>query len=142
MNKFRMHISVLSLMAMLLSCSCGFFSPQKYVCNIDEVETIEIVKLGEFVEAKNDYEYTVISTISDKEKFVERLNNIKHSVNWGDPGVMKKGYIVIKICYKNGDSDLIYRNAQSFVRSDKWQTGFFFFDIDQFNALISDYTTK
>ena len=40
--------------------------------------------------------------------------------------------------YKNGDLDLLHYRAQLIDHN----TGFFFFDKDQFLALISDYLTE
>ena len=130
------------LVAMLLCCSCGFFGPQEYVCEIDDVKSVQIVRLDTYVEEEYRYEYTVLSDIADTADFVERLNGLDHNVNWGDPGRMYTEYVVIRIEYLNGDYDLLYRNAQCFHRSGDNSYGYFIFDKEQFNALISDYTAK
>ena len=71
--------------------------------------------------------------------FVEQLNDLKHSVNWGEPSQLDIGYVVIRIDYLNGDYDLLYPNAQWFNRSGVNQYGYFFFDAEQFDALVSAY---
>jgi len=52
---------------------------------------------------------------------------------------MDVGLVVVRIDYSNGDYDLVHQDAQRFHRSGVNQYGFFFFDDEQFNALISDY---
>lgn len=130
------------IILMLLCCSCGLFGPQRYVCEVDQVESVQIVRLDKYVEGEYRYEYTILAQISDYTTFVSRLNKLKHSVNWGDPGRMNVQYVVIKIDYHNGDFDLIHPDAQWFHRSGVNNYGYFFFDDDQFNTLISDYLTE
>ena len=128
---------VICLLTVLLCCSCGFFGPQNYYCDVDTVSSVQIVKLGECIEGEYRYEYSVICQINDYHLFVKRLNDISHSVNFGDPFTLDVGYIVIRIEYLNGDYDLIYHNAQSFNRSGKNNGGYFLFDKKQFNDLIN-----
>ena len=139
MNRIRLFLCILCFILMVLCCSCGFFNDQKYICDADEVESVQIVRLDKYVDGEYRYEYTVLSQISDFVLFVEKLNNLKHSVNWGDPRQMNVQNIVIRIDYHNGDFDLIHTDAQCFNRSGTNQYGYFFFDDEQFNALISDY---
>lgn len=139
MTKIRLLPFILCINIMLLCCSCGLFGDQEYVCEIDAVESIQIVRLEEYVQEEYRYKYTILSTILDYSTFVDRLNDIKHSVNWGDPGTFELGYVVIKIEYLDGNYDLLYTNAQMFNRSGVNQYGYFFFDEEQFNTLVSDY---
>ena len=132
----------LCMILILLCCSCGLFGPQEYVCNVAEVESVQIVKLDRYVEGEYRFDYSVLAQISDCDTFVSRLNQLDHSVNWGDPRPMEVQYIVIKIDYSNGDFDLIHPDAQWFNRSGSNQSGYFFFDDGQFNSLISDYVFK
>ena len=129
----------LCVLFMLLCCSCGFFGDQEYVCDINEVESIQIIRLDEYVEGEYRYKYTVLSQIINQEEFVSRLNDLKCSVNWGDPRQMDVQYVVIRIDYHNGDFDLIHPDAQCFNRNSTNHYGFFFFDDEQFNSLISEY---
>ena len=117
---------------------CGFFGDQKYVCEIENVESIQIVRLGRFNKEIRDYEYKIISEVKDKEEFIKRLNAIKYNKNWGGPTMLDEGSTVIKIVYKDGDFDLLHYRAQLIDHN----SGFFFFDKDQFLALISDYLTE
>ena len=131
---------ILIIMCIVFAIVCCFyacFAPEKYVCDIDKVDSIQIVRLDDVVEY--EYEYTVLSEISDCDTFVSRLNKMDRSVNWGEPSVLYLQYIVIKVNYINGDVDWIHHNAQSFDRSGVSQTGYFFFDKEQFESLISDY---
>ena len=142
MKRIRLSLCLLCSFLILSCCSCGFFGDQKYVCNVSEVESIQILKLDKYVEEEYNYEYTVLSEISDSMTFVNRLNHIKHSVNWGDPLLLDVQYVVIRIDYLNGDYDLLHPDAQCFNRSGVNHSGFFFFDDEQFYALIDDYLTE
>lgn len=135
----KKNVLIMCLVWLFLLSSCGFFGPQQYVCDAEEVDSAQIIQLGQFNEEENEFEYTVLAQISDIEAFVSRLNKVNHSVNWVDPGVMPEEYAVIKINYKNGDYDLLYRNAQTYKRVGIYQTGYFFFDEKEFDSLISDY---
>ena len=130
----------LCIVLMFLCCSCGLIGDKKYVCDVEKVASIQIVKLDKYVEEEYRYEYTILSQISDYETFVSCLNELDHSVNWGDPRQMEIQHIVIKIDYSNGDFDLIHPDAQCFNRSGVNQYGYFFFDDEQFDSLISDYS--
>ena len=131
----------LCIMCMILvfCCACHLFGAQEYVCNIDRVASIQIVRLDRYIKQDQNFTYTVFAEISDLETFVEKLNKIEHSVNGGDPGVLLEQYTVIRIEYHNGDSELIYPNAQWFYRSGEHSYGFFFFDEEQFKSLIAEY---
>ena len=141
MKKYRPMLYILFANMLLLCCSCGFFGDQSYVCNIDAVESAQIIRLDKYVEGEYRYEYTVLSDIMDVSTFVDQVNHLEHSVNWGEPGQFNVGYVVIRINYSNGDFDLLYPNAQWLNRSGVNQDGFFFFNREQFDALISDYWT-
>lgn len=139
MKLLKFTLCVLIVSSMIFCCSCGLVGDQKYECNVDEVTSIQIVRLDKYIEDEYRFEYTVLSQIPDCRIFADRLNEIKHSVNWGDPCPMYIQYIVIKIDYHNGDFDLVHQDAQCFNRSGANHYGYFFFDDQQFNSLISDY---
>ena len=141
MKNIKLSICALCIIIVVLSCSCGLFASERYSCNIEEVKSIQIVSLGGFNKEEWKYEYTVISEISDCETFVNRLNDVKYSVNLGEPTVLNPGYTVILINYKNGYYDLLHSGAQRYYRDGRFVTGYVFFNTEQFNALISDYTT-
>ena len=136
MKRFLLPLCIILI---LLCCSCGLVGDQRYVCDVEKVDSVQIVRLDKYVEGEYRYEYTVLSQVSDYETFVSHLNDLDHSVNWGDPRQMDVQYIVIKIDYSNGDFDLIHPDAQCFNRSGTNQYGYFFFDDEQFLSLISKY---
>ena len=115
MKRIILPLCILCIILMLLCCSCGLFGDQRYNCEVDKVESVQIVRLDKYVQEESRYEY---------------------------PRQMDVQYAVIRIDYRNGDFDLIYSDAQSFNRSGENQYGYFFFDDEQFNALISDYITE
>lgn len=133
---------ILPIILMFLCCSCGLFGNQEYVCKVEDVASVQIVSLDKYVQGEYRYEYTVLSQIDDFEAFLKRLNSVKHSVNWGDPRRMKEGDVVIKIDYLSGDFDLIHPDAQCFNKDGTNNNGYFFFDDEQFEALISDYIAE
>ena len=136
----RRFLFALCLIPMLLCCSCGLFGDQQYVCDVEKVDTIQIVRLDRYVEGEYRYEYTVLAEISDRETFVNRLNKIDHSVNWGEPQTLDVQYIVIKIDYIDGSYDYIHQDAQWLNKTETTsRTGYFFFNDEQFNSLIFDY---
>ena len=139
MKQTKFIACIICFFLLLSCCSCGWFGPQEYICKVDDVKSVQIVSLGEYVEDEYRYDYTVLYEIEDCVLFVEELNELKHSVNWGDPMVLNVGYTVIRIEYTNGDFDFIHSSAQLFNRSEKNDSGFFFFDKEQFDALISEY---
>jgi hypothetical protein len=139
MRKIRFLLFAFCITLVILCCSCGFFGDRKYTCEADSVESIQIVELGKVVEGEYYREYTVLAEVTDTASFVEKLNCLQHSVNWGDPVPVEEGYIVIRIDYQNGEYDYIHADAQIFHRSGVSHSGFFFFDDEQFNDLIAEY---
>lgn len=129
------------MLAIVLSCcSCGWFGEQRYFCDVENVKSVQIVQLGEYIEEEYRFEFNILSTISNFHTFIERLNNVDHRVNWGDPLLMDMQSVAIKIEYQNGDFDLLQQNSQIFHRLGENHYGFFFFDGEEFLSLISDYT--
>lgn len=137
-RKKILHL-VLGIILAFLLCSCGFFGDQEYVCEIENVKSAQIIRLDTYVEGEYRYDYTVLCQIDDTSEFVEKLNNLPHSVNWGEPSDLEVGYIVIRIDYQNGDYDLIHPSAQWLDRSDGSHYGYFFFEKDEYEELISNY---
>lgn len=142
MKRIIMLFPALCVTLMLLCCGCGLIGEQEFTCNVDEVKTIQIVTLDEYIKEEYRFDYTVIAEVSSHSYFIDRLKSIKTSVNWGDPNVYTTGYTVIRIEYVNGDYDLIYSDAQTKKRGDKKNTGYLIFDKNQFEALISEYVTE
>ena len=142
MKRIRLLLCVFCVLLMFLCCSCGLFGDQRYICDADEVFSVQIVSLDKYVVGEYRFEYTVLSEISDYAAFVDQINDLKHSVNWGEPSQLYEGYTVIRIDYQNGDYDLLYPNAQWFHRSGINQDGYFFFDRPQFDALVSEYLAE
>lgn len=130
--------SLLALLICIFS-GCGLSGDQEYTCDVDNVVSVQIVHLDGFVKEEYRDEYTILCEIEDIPAFVEQLESVEHSVNWGDPRPLGTDCIVIRIEYQNGDYDLLHEDAQSFHRSGQNNSGFFFFDDNQFQNLISEY---
>ena len=137
--------TILSLCVILLLYglySGFFFRNQSFICNVEEVSSIQIVRLEEYVEEEYQFEYNVLAEISDLDTFVNRLKGIEHSTYFGTPSRMKTGDVVVRIDYHDGNYDLIHHHVQWFNHPGQENGGCFAFDKEQFEALISDYVTE
>ena len=135
-------ISVLLFGVILLfCCSCSSLDNRKYICDIEAVKSVQIVRL-EKLEPYYKIDYTVLFEITDCATFVNRLNALGNSAHWGSPYVMRAQDIVIRIEFQNGDYDFLKRNTQFFYRSGTFKDGRYIFDKEAFEILISDYMPK
>ena len=141
MRKVKILLCMVCVSAMLFCSACFYVDSQKYACDVNEVKLIQIVRLEEYNEEEDRFEYTVLTQVSDHIGFTQRLNNLKqHSVTFlGDPATMYSQCVIIRIEYRNGDFDEIYASVQCLHRSGVIKTKYFSFDVDQFDALIADY---
>ena len=135
--------SLLMLIVVAVLCSgCALFT-QKFQCNASDVETISIVEVNEGRDENGNFEYQekLLCEVTDVSAFIATLNSIECRINGGDPVSIELGSIAIKITYKNGDRDLLTHNAQMLYRIDTGydSEGFWWFDQEQFEALISKY---
>ena len=137
MKTTRFLICIVCICAFL--CGCFLLPDQHYTCEAEDVLSVQIVRLGEVIEGEYRYDYTILHNVEDKDNFIRKLNDIRQTINWGDPYVLYPGYVVIRIEHINGDCDLVYSNAQSIQRGEKKRRGYACFNKEQFNALISEY---
>lgn len=138
MNIKRVILSIICVTLMAICSSCGLGN--KYVCDVDSVESIQIVKLDKYIEDELRFEYTVLAEITDCKEFINKLCSIRQTENWSAPRMIDVDDVVIRINYTNGDYDLVKCDAQYCYRSGVGASGpDFFFDEEQFNSLISDY---
>ena len=135
-------IIIAAIIMMLVFDGCGLVGAQKYACDPSNVERIEIVRMETPDQNRAEYKYTVLCVVTDEVNFIERLTNLDHRVHWGDPKVLYEGYLAIRIVFTNGDYDLIHHRAQAMCRSGATNYGFFIFDEDEYNQLISDYINQ
>ena len=138
MKIIKQFVLILIVIPVFLLCSC--IKERDYFCDIEQVKSVQIVRLGEVVDY--EYQYTVLVDIFDKEEFVNRLNNIKHKTLGAPPATFPLNYTelnVIRIEYINGDRDILYYSVQQLYRSGKKNNGYLLFDEHQFKKLISDY---
>ena len=135
----QQRMCIVILVVICLCSGCGLFGPQQYTCDLDNVKSVQIVQLDGVDEGEYEWNYTVLCEVSDKDAFVKRLISIKHRVQWGEPTVHSAGDIVVRIVFLNGEYDLIHYYAQTMRCPNTNHTGFFFFDEEQYNALIADY---
>ena len=134
-----MRLALCIVIALSL-CSCSLFIIRdKYKCPVDEVSSVQIIKMGKYSAEGNRDEYTILKEIDDYTELVERLNDMKIGYVWNDPRPLKEDDIVIKIDYLNGGYDLIRRTYQVFVRNEETDVRYFAFNKKQFETLIEDY---
>lgn len=134
-----MRVALLVIILIGFCCSYTLVRKSRYTCEGDNVESIQIVCLAEYHEDSYEFDYDILCEIDDIPFFVEQLNKVKCSMNWGEPLQLDTGHIAIRINYYNGDSDLLQSSAQWINRSNRTRYGFFFFDEMQFKDLISPY---
>ena len=137
--KKKLLLCILCSGILLFFSACGLFGPQEYICEEENVRSVQIIRLDDYIEGEYRYDYTVLHDIEDISTFVSQLNDLDQSVNWGEPGQMDVGYVVIRVEYLNGDVDELYPNAQCFNSNGENNYGYFFFNRDQFDALIDAY---
>lgn len=142
MAKIKPILILFVVVFVLLPVSCQLLAGDEYECNVEKIKSVEIVRLGEWPEEGDIYDYTVLATVTDCVDFGNRLNRIKYTVNWGGPSIFIVDEVAIKIEYVDGDYDLINDRAQVFNRSGKIDSGYFFFNEKQFDALMSEYYTE
>ena len=134
-----MRLALCIVIALSL-CSCSLFIIRdKYKCPVDEVSSVQIIKMGKYSAEGNRDEYTILKEIDDYTELVERLNDMKIGYVWNDPRPLKEDDIVIKIDYLNGGYDLIRSTYQVFVRNEETDVRYFAFNEKQFETLIVDY---
>ena len=140
MNKSRVASCILAVMFMISLAGCGFIGEQRYTCDVENVKSVQIIKLGEYDEESCWFQQTTICEIENRTEFIERLLGISQTVRFGLPGAFYSGDIVIYIEYVNGDYDLISYIAQTKVENGVGNGGgHITFNPKQFNALLNDY---
>jgi len=143
MRTNTIKIIFLCISFMLICQACGFSDVSLYQCDVENVESIEIVELGEIC-VEGDYrffDYTTLVTISDNAAFLDKLNKIpvRPSRHFTDPPTVYVGVVVIKINYLNGDYDLLTDYLQLLSRSRVFENKYTKFNTQQFKALIMEY---
>ena len=141
MKKHLLKIFAMCIITVVVLSSC-YWSYPPYICDVKQVKSVEIVTLHKFIKEEHRYGYTVIEQVSDYSTFVNNLNKVEQSIIGSPPPVLNENDTVIKIDYLNGDYDLIHQDAQCFCRSGQIEGGHYFFEDDQFNALISGYLAE
>lgn len=138
-GKFSFLILIIALL--LLLSSCGLFNDRHPYIDSSNVESVQIIELGKYIDWEAGYEYTVLAEVTDCKVFIDRLNKIETAHYWGGSMMMYEGDVVIRIQYKNGDYDKIGKVVSTYKRSGVTNYGNFNYNVEQFDTLISDYLT-
>ena len=70
MKKSRLLILLMCIVVLLLCSSCESLDKHHYICEVEEVTSIQIVRLEQYIEEECRFEYTVLSEITDFDPFV------------------------------------------------------------------------
>ena len=132
---------LLLIVSLLLLSSCGLFDDRHPYIDSSNVESVQIIQLGKYIDWEAGYEYTVLAEVPDCKVFIDRLNKIETDHYWGGSMMMYEGDVVIRIQYKNGDNDKISKIVSTYKRSGVTNYGNFNYNEEQFDTLISDYLT-
>ena len=136
------NIKLVFVFCLILFCSCGL-NETKYFCDIEQVESIKIVELGEYIEKDMEFEHIVLREITNYSEFIDRLNDMEQHEMWfGDPHVFYKGAIAIEIKYLNGDYDLISCIVLMKCRAGSIDFEQIKFDSKQFYELVGQKQTE
>ena len=148
MRPIRIFALILTVIILFSCTACFAFIPINYSCDIDTVESIQIIELGQRDDSEqwavqtDEDAYTVLVEVEDDIIFAKRLNELimdpLHLI-LGDPPMLFKGYIVIRVNYKNGDYDLVKDGLQVLCRSGEYDYQYGQFISWQYEALLSDY---
>ena len=130
-------LSIIVLIVLLLSSFISTFTYPDYHCDVNEVKSVSIVRLDDYVQSEYRYNYTVLAEITDVDTFLDRLNHVKNRGRMGMTSLFE-GDVVIRIEYQNGDYDLLQQYAQRFNRNGDNQVGWYEFD-EEFEQLLTDY---
>ena len=133
-----MTVCLLVLCVFLCGCRPHPWRHGEYECEIENVESVQIVCIGE-TDADDNYRFTctVLYDVTDKDSFLDQLNALDYRGGSTPPKPLKVGYVAIRINYFNGDYDYIYQNSQKFYHGDEDRTGQFVFDKEAFFDLIA-----
>ena len=96
--------------------------------------------IAEYYVAKGCDVYVLNRNSKEQSKGVTLIEADRH--NLGEILREHRFDTVIDTAYSNGDFDLIYPNAQCFHKNGTNNYGYFFFDDEQFDALISGYVSE
>ena len=114
-----------------------------YYCDVNEVESVSVVRLCEpvFDEGTCPIRESVLVEIDDIEGFVDRVNQLEQQRDLvlSDPISLRVDDIAIRIQYHNGDIDYLNWMAQTFVHEGEARDAFWGFDEEQFTQLLNDY---
>ncbi|MBQ2815581.1 MAG: hypothetical protein IJE65_02820 [Clostridia bacterium] len=135
---------VLEIILMLFCfVSCRHAKTYNLLNPIDKIDSISIVTVS--FNEDSDIVQTEVKKIEDIRSFLNELSNIDCYTFYGDPrGLTNEGEedTVIKICYKNGEYEMINWSGQAnytIKRGFRFYAGYSIFDEDQFELLLSKY---
>lgn len=109
----------------------------------DEIDSISIVTVS--FNDDSDIVQTEMKKVEDVQVFLNEFSNIDCYTFYGDPrGLTNEGEedTVIKICYKNGEYEMINWSGQAnytIKRGFRFYAGYSVFNEEQFELLLSEY---
>ena len=132
---------VYMIVILIVIVGCKDEISYKFLHTTSEIDTIQIVKVGEVNErGENDQE--IITTIENKDLFIEEFEQLGCYNLYTDPAGIEINTIAIKIIYNNLEYELIAASGQARYTVDeqfKNYIGYCYFDKLQFENFLSKY---
>ena len=139
--KIKVAFFIVAILLLLTGC------PQKvsyeYLGNPKQIISIEIVKCGE-IDSNGKLPQTLISKVENTNQFLQDFEKLECSLIFTDPKGLGTNIIAIKFNYPDGEYELISAEGQAHYtveRTFQYYKGYRTFDQEQFNDLISKYTS-
>lgn len=134
-------LCVCIVLLMLLTVGCEKRAYYRFLYNMEEINTIEIVKMDIDV-LNGKFEQIPVCTIEDKAAFIDDFLQVDCFSLYNDPTAPGDDAIVIKIIYNSGEYELIAASGQSQYTKERqfqYYKGHRYFDKREFENLISKY---
>ena len=125
-KKIIFAISALMVVVLVLS-ACSGKKAYKFINEESEMSTIEIVRLCEYDQEKEEFKEELISVIENRSDFLSDFKKVECYNHWSDPNGVHEGDVVIRHFEDNPSFLQVY-------------AGYRDFDEEQFNDLIKKYS--
>ena len=129
----------------LSSCKLLLKGNYQFLREREEIASIEIVRIGSYLDNITlEPRQTVLSKIENIDEFMNDFSKVNCSERFSDPTNPSEGETAIKIIYDGGEYELICRASQALFFDGIYhaEKGFYSFDQEQFEALITKYKAR
>ena len=147
-HKVKYFIIVIAFLAVAWILLKIHSLPEDYLPLKDysEVDTVQIVLIGENFCESGEIEQKVLTTIEAKDDFISDFKKIYCNaiIPGSAPDAVIAGDVAVRFVLENGDYELVAPSGQSRYKDGAFllYKGYFNFDKEEFEALISKYTNE